>query len=222
MLKMIFYKEWLKTRWFILGIGAVLLGGMLYVALSLSKTAQFNGADTLWSLLLMKDTVLIETLKYLPLASGAILAAAQFLPEASRSRLKLTLHLPYPQGKMIAMMYGYGLIVLAILWGLQLIAVSAVVGHFVVKELLWRVIATAAVWYLAGFAAYIWVSAICLEPSWGMKVVLGLTLAAFGRLLFISAIPESYNGFLPWLCIYTALGVLLIHHSVYRFKEGLQ
>ena len=41
-------------------------------------------------------------------------------------------------------------------------------------------------------------------------------------LLFLSPVPESYNGFLPWLVIYV-LGVqLLIYYGVSRFKEGLQ
>ena len=89
-------------------------------------------------------------------------------------------------------------------------------------ELVGRILRTAAVWYLAGFAAYIWIAAVCLEPTWGMRVALLLLLAGLVHLLTLSSVPEAYNGILPWLCLYVLCGQLLIFHSVARFKEGLQ
>jgi len=220
--RMILYKEWLKTRWFLLAAFLVLAAGTFYMGLSLSKTVQFNGADKLWEVLVSKETVLLETLKYLPLAVGGLLAVVQFFPETARKRLKLTLHLPYPQGRMMAMMYGYGLAALTILFLLQVTVLTVSLRHYFVTELVVRIMVTAAVWYLAGYAAYIWVAAVCLEPTWRMRVVVIVLLAALVRLLFLSGVPESYNGILPWLVLYVLCGQVLIFHSVARFKEGLQ
>ena len=55
-----------------------------------------------------------------------------------------------------------------------------------------------------------------------MRVVVIVLLAALVRLLFLSGVPESYNGILPWLVLYVLCGQVLIFHSVARFKEGLQ
>ncbi|MBK1645866.1 hypothetical protein CKO25_14640 [Thiocapsa imhoffii] len=43
-------------------------------------------------------------MRYVPLVTGALLGIAQFLPEVSRGRLRLAMHLPIPLG---ALMVGH-------------------------------------------------------------------------------------------------------------------
>ncbi len=220
--KMILYKEWIKSRWFLLAAALVMIFATAFTLLSLAKNVEFRGAGLLWSAMTLKETVLVEGLRYLPVLVGGLLALVQFLPEVARKRLKLTLHLPYPQGRMIVMMYAYGLAVLLALFLLQACVVGLVLRKWVVAELVARVLKTAAVWYLAGVASYLWMSAICLEPTWKMRSVLLLLLAGIIYLLYLSSVPESYNGFFPWLLLYVLAGQLLIFHSIARFKEGRQ
>ncbi|MBQ9877558.1 MAG: hypothetical protein IJM29_01470 [Bacteroidales bacterium] len=220
--KMILYKEWLKTKGFIFGALGALVLLVFYCLLSIVKTAQLNGTETLWVLILQRDYVLVETLKYFPVALGALLAVVQYLPEISRKRLKLTLHLPYPQKKTVFAMYGYGLIVLLAFFAFISIVILIVFRHFVAGELVTRIFATVAVWFLAGIAAYLWGAAICLEPTWKMRAVLIGLLAALLLLLFISSTPEAYNRILVGLFIYVLCGQLLVFNSILRFKEGLQ
>ena len=220
--KMILYKEWLKTKGFIFGALGALALLVFYCLLSIVKTAQLNGTDTLWVLILERDYVMVETLKYFPVALGALLAVVQYLPEISRKRLKLTLHLPYPQKKTVVAMYGYGLLVLVAFFALMSLIILAVMRHYVAAELVSRVFATVAVWFIAGFAAYLWGAAICIEPTWKMRAVLIVLAAALFLLLFISSTPEAYNRILLGLFIYVLCGQLLIFHSIIRFKEGLQ
>jgi len=222
MVKMILYKEWLKTKGFLFGALGALALLLFYCLLSVIKTAQINGIETLWELVLEHNQVLVETLKYFPLALGALLAVTQYLPEISRKRLKLTLHLPCSQNKTVFVMYGYGLIVLTAFFALISIVIYAVLNHYLAAELVNRVFATVAVWYLAGYAAYLSGCAICIEPTWRMRAVLMLMTAALLLLLFISGTPEAYNRILPGLFIYVLCGQLLIFHSIKRFKEGLQ
>ncbi|MBQ9888570.1 MAG: hypothetical protein IJM41_04935 [Bacteroidales bacterium] len=220
--KMIIYKEWIKTRGFLLGALVVLTVLTAYTILNLSKIVELQGADVLWSTLIMKDTVLIESLRYLPVAVGCLLAVFQFFPEITRKRLKLTLHLPYPQGKMIFMMYAYGIIAFLAICSLQAAILTLFLRKWLVAELAGRVMRTAMVWYLAGLAAYLFTASALLEPTWKRGVfILAVTLGVM-YLLFLSPVPEAYNGFLPWLVIYV-LGIqLLIYCGVSRFKEGLQ
>ena len=220
--KMILYKEWLKTRGFIWGALGALALLVFYCLLSIVKTAQINGTDTLWVLILDREYTMVETLKYFPVALGALLAVVQYLPEISRKRLKLTLHLPYPQKKTVFTMYGYGLLILLAFFALMSLIIFFALRHYLAAELVTRVFATVAVWYLAGFAAYLWGAAICIEPTWKMRAVLIALLAALILLLFISATPEAYNRILAGLFIYILCGQLLVFHSIMRFKEGLQ
>lgn len=220
--RMIIYKEWIKTRGFLLGALVVLAVLTSYTILNLAKTVELQGAEVIWSTLVMKDTVLIEALRYLPLAAGCLLAVFQFVPETTRKRLKLTLHLPYPQGKMIFMMYAYGITAYVALCLLQSAFLTIFLCKWIVSELVCRIMRTALVWYLAGLAAYLFTVAALLEPTWKHRILILAVALGVMYLLFLSPVPESYNGFLPWLVIYV-LGVqLLIYYGVSRFKEGLQ
>ncbi len=154
--------------------------------------------------------------------AGALLALSQWIPEIQRKRLKLTLHLPYSQTGMLAMITVYGLVALTVLFGLQALASAWAMGTWVPAELVTHILRTMAVWYLAGWAAYLFTSALCLEPTWRMRVVLLLVAAGALRLMFLSGVPEAYNGFFPWMFVYVLLSGGLLFSGVARFKEGLQ
>lgn len=220
--KMILYKEWLKTRWVLLGILLVLAALTFYCFLNLTKVVQIRGAELLWEALVTKETVLTEILRYVPALCGAILALAQWLPETHNKRLKLTLHLPYPQGKMLLMIAASGLLALALLFASHALVSAWVLSAWVPMELVGRVLRTMAVWYLAGWASYLFTSALCLEPTWKVRVLVLLVAAGLLRLLFLSGIPEAYNGFFPCLLLYVLLAGGLLYAGVARFKEGLQ
>lgn len=220
--KAIIYKEWLKTRWFLLGAVAVAVIFTSYTILNLAKVVEFRGAATLWGAMVAKDALLVDSLRYIPLLIGGLLAIVQFVPEIVQKRLKLTLHLPYPQGKMIECMYWAGMSVLAVIFVLQGAAVAYGLSQWVVCELVSRTVVSVAVWYLAGFAAYTWIAAACLEPVWKTRVVIVLVLAGLFRLLFISSTPEAYSGIMPGLVVFVLCGQVMIFHSISRFKEGVQ
>ena len=220
--KMILYKEWLKTRWILLGIALVTAALTAYCFLNLTKVVQIRGAELLWETLVNKETVLTEILRYVPAIAGAILALSQWIPEIQRKRLKLTLHLPYSQTGMLGVITAYGLVVLTVLFALQAIASAWALSAWVPAELVVRVLRTMAVWYLAGWAAYLFTSALCLEPTWRMRVAVLLVAAGVLRLMFLSGVPEAYNGFFPWLLVYVLLSGGLLFSGVARFKEGLQ
>lgn len=220
--KLILYKEWLKTRWVLLGIALVTAALTAYCFLNLTKVVQIRGAELLWGALVHKETVLTEILRFVPAIAGALLALSQWIPEIQRKRLKLTLHLPYSQTGMLAMITVYGLVALTVLFGLQALASAWAMGTWVPAELVTRILRTMAVWYLAGWAAYLFTSALCLEPTWRMRVVLLLVAAGVLRLMFLSGVPEAYNGFFPWMFVYVLLSGGLLFSGVARFKEGLQ
>ena len=108
----IFYKEWIKTRWYLLLALLVTLGFAGYSMLRINRVASMKGVEHVWEVMMSRDTVFVDLLEFIPLLVGILLALVQFVPEMHHKCLKLTLHLPYPQLRMINLMLLYGLIVL--------------------------------------------------------------------------------------------------------------
>ena len=109
MTKAIFLKEWLKTRrvfWVSLLV-AVLFA--VYAIMCIRRVSTSHGVEHVWLIMLMKDQTFIDAIKYVPALIGIALGVAQMAPEMQQKRLKLTLHLPYPQNRLIATMIGTGL-----------------------------------------------------------------------------------------------------------------
>ena len=193
-----------------------------YAILMMNRLIELKGVQHLWIVMLLKDNTFIDIIKYVPLAAGIALGIAQMAPEMAQKRLKLTLHLPYPQGRLIALMLAAGLVELLVVFVLQA-AVLAVYDFTVMpSEMVWRVMLTAVPWYLAGFTAYLFTTAICLEGTWARRIILGLIAIGTLMIFFLQPAPEAYNGMVVTMLIAILLFTILSFGSVTRFKEGRQ
>ena len=163
----IFYKEWIKTRWYLLLALLVTLGFAGYSMLRINRVASMKGVEHVWEVMLSRDTIFVDLLEFIPLLVGILLALVQFVPEMHHKCLKLTLHLPYPQLRMINLMLLYGLVVLLICFAANYLLMTVYMQGVLAPELYSRILLTALPWYLAGFAAYLLISWICLEPQSG-------------------------------------------------------
>ncbi|MCM1454868.1 MAG: hypothetical protein NC193_10120 [bacterium] len=220
--KALIYKEWLKTRR-ALGVSALIaVATAVYAVLMMNRLIELKGVDHLWLIMLMKDNTFIDVIKYIPAVIGIAVGAAQMAPEMSQKRLKLTLHLPYPQLRLIALMLATGLAELIAVFAVQMAIIVVYDFTILPPELVWRVALTALPWYFAGLTAYLMVTAICLEGTWGMRIILGLLGVAVLLIFFLQPAPEAYNAMTLTLIIFTLLLTLLSVGSVIRFKEGRQ
>ena len=220
--KALCYKEWIKTRYYYFLAILVSWGMTGYCILKINRAITMKGAPHLWEVMLGKDVVFIDLLTYLPLLIGIFLAWVQFVPEMQQNRLKLTLHLPYPQLRMINLMLLYGLVVLLICFAANYVLMTVYMQGVLAPELYSRILLTALPWYLAGIAAYLLISWICLEPTWKRRVLNLVISVLLLRIFFLAPAPEAYNAFLPWLAIYTLLTASLSWLSIARFKAGEQ
>ncbi|MCM1519759.1 MAG: hypothetical protein NC098_03135 [Lachnoclostridium sp.] len=220
--KALFYKEWLKTRniFFVALLVAVAMAG--YVVLVMNRLIEIHGVDHLWLIMLMKDNSFVDFLKYVPLAVGLAIGAAQMVPEMVQKRLKLTLHLPYPQGRLVALMLFAGIAELLVIYIIQLAIVVIYDASILPHELVGRVALTMLPWYFAGFTAYLFVTAICLEGTWIMRIVLALLAVATLMIYFLQPALEAYNGMILIMIVFILLLTVLSFGSVLRFKEGRQ
>ena len=222
MKKAIFYKEWIKTHryfWLALIVSSVFV---IYALLQLQRVIGFKGVEHLWEILLSRETVFIELLTYVPLAIGVLLALVQFVPEIQQKRLKLTLHLPYPQRSMIGLMLAAGLVQLWIIFVLNYLTLWAYLQSILAPELVARILLTSLPWYLCGITGYLFAAWICLEPTWKRKILNFFISCGIIRIFFLSNVPQAYDGFIWILLLFTGFTFILPWLSVTRFKAGKQ
>ena len=222
MKKAIFYKEWIKTRRYTLLALILSLVFVGYALLQLQRVIGFKGVGHLWEILLSRDTVFIEVLTYVPLAIGVLMAVVQFVPEMQQKRLKLTLHLPFPQRRMVTLMLSSGLVQVLGIFLLNYAVLWIYLQSILAPELVSRILLTALPWYLCGLTGYLLAAWICLEPTWRRRLLYGAVAACVLRLFFLAPAPEAYDGFLPWLTLCTLCTASWSWWSVVRFKEGRQ
>lgn len=218
----IFYKEWIKTRWYLLPAFLVTTGFAGYCMLRVDRVVELKGAAHIWEVMLMRDAIFVDLLQYIPLLAGILLALVQFIPEMYHKCLKLTLHLPYPQLRMINLMLLYGLLALTVCFAANFLLMFVYLQGVLAPELYTRILLTAATWYVAGLCAYSLTAWVCLEPTWKRRVFNLVVTMLLLRIFFLSSEPEAYNGFLTWLVVYSLLCVSLSWISVLRFKAGRQ
>lgn len=222
MIKAIFYKEWIKIRRFYPVCAVIVLGFTLFSVFRVDRVADFRGVEHIWEVLLEKDSVLIEMLQYFPLLCGILLAIVQFVPEMIQKRLKLTLHLPFPQNRMILLMLLAGAVALLLLFSIQIIIIYSYFRHILVSELTSRILLTSAPWFIAGMTAYFCTAWICLEPTWKWRIAEVLTATGLCRIYFLSQLPQAYDGMLIWLLTITAFTLMTPLLSIWRFRQGCQ
>lgn len=222
MISSIFYKEWIKTRrivWLCLFIS---LGFVVYALMRIGRIIELKDAAHLWEIILTKEVVFIESLQYIPLLLGVLLAIAQYVPEIQQKRLKLTLHLPVNQKKIIITMGAYGLLCLLAIYLLNFVWLWIYLQQVVAPEFTSRILLTAMPWHIAGILGYAFTSWICIEPTWKYRVANSLFAVGFIRFLFLNKYPEAYNSVLWLLILLSILFVGFIWISVTRFKTGKQ
>ncbi|MBR5465902.1 MAG: hypothetical protein IKU79_00590 [Bacteroidaceae bacterium] len=222
MIKAIFYKEWIKTRWYLLLAFVVSMGFAIYAMLRISRVCSLKGVDHLWVVMMQRDAIFVELLQYVPMILGLILAIVQFAPEMHHRSFKLTLHLPIRATKALASMLSFGMMVLLLTFLPALLLMWGYLQTILAPELYWHILLSVLPWYLAGVAAYLLACWVALEPTWGRRVsnlVIGILLL---RMYFLAPAPEAYNEFLPLLVIVTLSYSLLSVLSLTRFRDGRQ
>lgn len=222
MIKSIFYKEWIKTRWFFLLSFLSMLGFTGYSLIRINRALELKGVAHIWEVMLTRDAIFIDILRYIPLIIGLLMAIVQFVPEIQRKCLKLTLHLPFSQLKLTMCMISAGVLLLLIVFGISFITMKIYLAFHFPIELQNQLLLTSLPWYFAGVLAYSFCSWIIFEPTWKRRV-LYLIISLFTlKIFFISNTPQAYNSMLWIMILYIISTVSLSWISIVRFKSGKQ
>lgn len=223
MYKALLFKEWLKTRR-IFGVAMIIsILAALYAIMQMRALIDTRGMTALWLAMLQKDVSFVSILTYIPLISGIAIGVAQMAPEMAHKRLKLTIHLPLPTVRLITTMLSVGVMQLIAVFIVQAAIIAVYDAHILPSELVGRVLLTMLPWYLAGIIAYLFVSAICLEGTWAMRVTIAVLAVAVLMAMYLRPdAMEAYNAMFFTILIFISIITVLTFGSVIRFKEGLQ
>lgn len=222
MLKALFYKEWIKTRWYLLVAFIALMGVTLYSLLFIHRAIDTKGVDHLWQVILTRDVIFVQLIQYIPLAIALLLALVQFVPEMYHKCLKLTLHLPYSTSRVIYSMLSWGFLFLITSYALSYFTLYFTLSASFAIEILHHILYTMLPWYIAGIATYFLFAAICLEPTWKRRLLYFVLTLLLLRIFFLSPQPQAYTAFLSLLFPYSLLLSFFVSLSVARFKQGCQ
>lgn len=221
MTKAILIKELLKTRrafWCCLALAAFFT---CYALLGINRVIATHGVEHVWLIMLMKDQTFIDAVKYVPLLCGLLIGLSQMMPEMQQNRLKLTLHLPCPPLRLLMTMLAAGLAQLTLIFILQLAAVWIFYIRIISPGMTGYVLTGSLPWYLAGYTAYLFCAAFCLEGTWRRRILLFLIGAGVITVYFLQPMPGAYDGILVAGALFTILLAFLSYDSVNRFKQGL-
>jgi len=220
MWKSVFYKEWLKIRWFIVGytlLGILVIG---YLFLTLKHSFAFTGGKNVWNAVLFQEYQFYSLFKYVPLAGGLTISITQYLPEAINKRLKLSFHLPLGENKVLQLMqaFGVGCLLISFLFFCGLFTGISLI--YFPMQMVTDGIITILPWLLAGFAAYFMLAVIVLEPNRIFRLCYSLCGGFFLTIYFTSADTAAYAPVNSALFILTALLSIGFVFSAYRFRKG--
>ncbi len=221
-MKSIYYKEWIKTRWYIF---AILLLGIIIEAimfLKLGRSFRFAGHEHLWDVIINQLQFLFLQIKFFPLAAGIVMAASQIMPEISDSRLKLSLHLPLKETKITTLLLSFGFSSLLGIFLITLIMQLIIACIYFPKEILSNMWLTLVPWYFAGLTAYFTFIFSAVEPVWKRKIINGLLSVFILWIFLIKTSPGAYQTTMLLMPVLLLISIALSYYSVYRYKTGVQ
>lgn len=213
-------KEWIKLRlagWlpFLL-----LLLGLVDAWHEMRGLKSAAGGARLWEQVLVRDQVYFDHLRYLPALAGAWWAAAQWWPECRDQRLRLFFHLPVDEQRVLTLVTGIGLALLALLALALCGGAGAIMAAFLPREAARMSVLTALPWCLAGIVAYAATAGLLIERRPLRRLWHGLVGAAFVLLLCGAGGHGRYIDHLPVFALLAGLWLLPLPALLERARRG--
>lgn len=221
MIKTLFFKEWIKLRYFWC-IPFILAGAALTdYYLTFKGVLAMHGAVDTWNGLIGKESIYFSSLQWAFILGGIWLASVQMAPECMGKRLRLLFHLPVNAILALTVPVATGLGLLA------LVFCSASMGFAIINcryglpsELSGPMLKTLLPWGLAGFTSWCATAAAIADPSFRRKIC--FALAGFAYV----AILTGGRGYAPmnnsiWLYAAACLPwIPAVVAAALRVKEG--
>ena len=218
----LFYKEWIKTQRIIYLLYLIFIAVISYILLTTQQLIRTSGAVSVWENIIQKDLGLVDKIQYLPLLAGLLMALAQFTAEMQNKRLKLTLHLPVPETKIMGGMLYFGILNLLLLFLVTICSLYIALSINFAPEIVCANIMRALPWFTGGLTAYLLCAWICIEPVWKNRLLNSIPACGALAMYYWQAKSGAYNSFIPYLILLTIVSFSFPFYSTIRFKDGAQ
>ncbi|MCW7753552.1 hypothetical protein OOT00_06060 [Desulfobotulus sp. H1] len=216
----LFMKEWLKLRWYFTAALLVNLGVCMKIFLDIRQIIHMEHAEMVWYQAIHLHTLFYEPLRYLPLITGLVLATAQFLPEVSGRRMRISLHLPMNQNRMLFLSLLAGILHLAAITGLDILLTGILLFNYFPAEVARASVPTLLPWICAGFLAYLGGVHLLLEPSPSRRIFHAFVFASLTAVHFTGSGYNWLSPVLPFLFMLSVLALPGIFDACRRFRQG--
>ena len=220
--KALSYKEWVKTRKFVFVVLLLLAAVTVYAYIDVTYSIRVNEAVNVWYGFIFQGMSVSGLMMYLMPLSGIAMAIVQFVPEMTNKRLKLTLHLPASETRLVSAMLLFGYGVLLVLYLASIGLLSLLVGRILPAEVICMMISQLLPWAMAGLAGYGFTVWICVEPSWKQRLFNMLISLGLLAVFFVSLYPGTYSGFVWGMMLILISSFVFPFYSCVRFKQGIQ
>jgi len=220
MIKSLLFKEWLKTKWTFISLSGISILAILYIFLDISHGFELSGASAFWEYAIYKKYPLGYDLLYLPLIIGIVMAIVQFYPEINNGRLKLTLHLPVKENKILLSMVILIAFMLAALFIFNLLLFAFLSNIYFPVEVTITNIILLIPCYIAGLLGYFATATVMVEPVWNRRIPQIIFFGGF--ISFLLNVYSFTSGLLLFFIIITMLSTLAILLSGYYYKRGIK
>lgn len=219
-LKHLIYKEWLKTRWFASIAMLLNLGVVIYIFVSLRSNFISAGGVAYLSTLMTYKMQFFSLYRYVPLVVALLIGLSQFVPEVTDKRIKLALHLPLNNLRIIYTMvlYGFVLLIAIILPGIVIF--TGLISIYLPAEITVPILQTMYPWVLGGFCAYFLIAMIAMEPIWKFRFLYILISYEVLSLFLRNFSIGNAATLIPVLCLITCLSSIAPIYTSYRFNKG--
>lgn len=193
MIKALTKKEWKKTKYVILAFSIITLISLVFIHLDIKNALEFNNPSDILLNTINKESLNIDYYKLAILAIGGFIGFFQFSPEVSKARIRLHLHLPVKQSRLINFLIIYGLLAILIVFLISNIIFYFSVTQFYPIELFYafqtKIIVSlpmSIIWYLS-------IAIFLIQPLKIMKVGI-LALSILITLLYSATTGGFFLG----------------------------
>jgi hypothetical protein len=221
MIKHLYYKEWLKTRWFIIASAILALGTSVYTYITLPSAISAHGGKSAYlQVFFTYEIQYFDVVKYVPLIIALLIGISQFAPETLNKRIKLTLHLPLNETYSIYMMVLYGFIIIFTIFTFMTVIILGLNSIFFPATITYAVFKTILPWMLGGFTAYFFIAMISMEPVLKFKFFYSLIFFVIVNLYYAGYRMAPLEGLFPELIAIVIVASISILFSSHRFNKG--
>lgn len=175
-------------------------------------------SEIVWYRVLHLGAIPYASMKFLPIITGILFGAAQFLPEMRDERFRLSLHLPTPIYAMVGGHIFFGLLALGIIILGDVASLGGIMGLYFPREGVEIALWTVLPWSMAGFLGYLGTALGLLEPQYRLKATLLTTVTAMAGLYLQQTPPGAYRPVIPELGLLLLLLLPGVFLPAYRFR----